>query len=114
MYHVTNTNNPIDFPKTNMKLYLIDYECAHFCGGQSNVVVKANSPEEAEEKACNHMSEEMNELFSDEYQEEYGEDYGDMDECFYSVNSVEEFDPKHEEWQFFDDPSQEQFYPVIE
>lgn len=90
------------------QLYLIDYECAHWCGGQSNVVVWAEDEDDAREVASYHMEEEMRELFSDEYEDEEHDD-----ESSVSVNSVEEFGPAHDEWRFFLDPSQSQFYPII-
>jgi len=95
------------------KLYLIDYECAHWCGGQSNVVVWAESADHASEVAEVHMEEEMRELFSGEYDSE--EEDGGLydDESAVSVNSVEEFGPSHDEWGFYQDPTQSQFYPVI-
>lgn len=90
------------------QLYLIDYECAHWCGGPSNVVVWAEGEDDAREVASYHMEEEMRELFSDEYEDEEHDD-----ESSVSVISVEEFGPDHEEWKFFLDPSQSQFYPII-
>lgn len=96
------------------QLYLIDYESAHWCGGSSNVVVWAENKNHASELAEVHMEEDMRELFSGEYaltEDEEGDWY--TEESAVSVNSVEEFGPTHDEWQFFLDPSQSQFYPVI-
>lgn len=90
------------------QLYLIDYECAHWCGGSSNVVVWAENKNHARELAEVHMEEDMRELFSGEYEDEKHDD-----ESAVSVNSVEEFGSIHDEWQFFLDPSQLQFYPII-
>lgn len=94
------------------QLYLIDYECAHWCGGSSNVVVWAEGEDDAREVASYHMEEEMRELFSGEYEDAEEEDVL-YDESAVSINSVEEFGPDHEEWQFFLKPSQSQFYPII-
>ena len=95
------------------QLFIIDYECAHWCGGQSNVVVWAENKDHARELAEVHMEEDMRELFFGEYDnsEEDGGLYDD--ESAVSVNSVEEFGSTHDEWQFFLDPSQLQFYPII-
>ena len=91
--------------------YLIDYENAHWCGGQLYVVVNANSATEAEIKAESWMEETQRELFSDEYEDDSDGDFSD--ECSYTVNSVEEFDETHECWQYYKDPSQSSFYPEL-
>jgi hypothetical protein len=90
------------------QLFIIEYESAHWCGGQSNVVVWAEDEAHAEILAEAHMEETMRELFSDEYEEE-----GLDDESAVTINSVEPFCLGHEQWVFFLDPSQDQFYPVI-
>lgn len=95
-----------------MPLWLIDYDNAHWCGGQMNVVVRADSADEALYLAEVHMEENQRELFADEYHEE-GDDYDN--ECSYFVNSVELFDENHEEWQYYMDPVQrDNFYPLVE
>jgi hypothetical protein len=98
------------------QLYIIDYENAHWCGGQSNVVVWAESKDDAVCKASNFMEENMRDLFMDHYMEE-GNSHDDEssydDESAVSINSVEDFGPGHDEWKFFMDPSQSSFYPVI-
>jgi hypothetical protein len=94
------------------KLFLIDYENAHWCGGQLNVCVWAESGDEAVLLAEDHMADEQRELYSDEYME--AEDDWMADECPYTVNRVEEFGPSHEEWKFYMDPTQRnEFYPTI-
>lgn len=96
-----------------MKKYLIDYENAHWCGGQLNVVVNAMSPDEAMEKAEVHMDECQRELFSSELEEAL-EENPDFDTDFvYVINSVEEFDETHPDWVFYKDPTQSEFYPEI-
>mgnify|MGYP000104832216 CR=1 FL=1 len=94
----------------NKQLYIIDYESSQWCGGQSHCVVWAENEDDAVIQAENHMHDEMTELFSDEY-----EDEGlDQDaECAYAVNSIEILDENNEHWEFFQDPNQSQFYPVI-
>lgn len=91
----------------NKQLYLIDYENAHWCGGQLNVCVWAHDVDEAELLAEYHMVEEQNDLFSDE------DGNGYEDESPVTVNSVVAFGPGHKEWEFFQHPSQSIFYPVI-
>jgi hypothetical protein len=93
------------------KLYLIDYENAHWCGGQLNVVVWAHDEEDAIVEAEYHMEEEQRELFSDEYNDEEDKEYAD--DQAYTVNSVEPFDENHEQWKFYQDSSQSSFYPVV-
>lgn len=97
------------------KLFLIDYECAHWCGGSSNVVVWAETGDEAIILASDHMEEAMRELFSSEYDDwdEDAPDGGTYDESAVAINFVEEFGPEHEQWGYFQMPSQSEFYPVI-
>lgn len=92
------------------KRYLIDYENAHWCGGQLNVVVYADSEDEARDIAEQHMIEAQLELFSSEYEEEPDA----AEECPYVINSIEEFDENHDDWQFYQDPVQQaNFYPEV-
>ena len=123
MYHFTNTDNPIDFPKMariskpntaapTKQLYLIEYDCAHWAGASDYVVVWAYSPSHAEVLAESHMEEHMRELYADEYNDDEEEGNFD-DECAYMVQSVEEFGPEHEAWKWYQDPGQAEFYPVI-
>lgn len=94
--------------------YLIDYENAHWCGGQLYVVVNAESADEAQYLAENHMEECQRELFSDEYGDSVnGGDEEYADECAVSINSVEFLDENNEHWKFYKDPSQASFYPEI-
>lgn len=99
----------------NKKLWLIDYENAHWCGGQLNVVVWAETADEALYLAEGHMEDEQRELFSDHAEEQCEEDEDDsiLMESFVSVNSVVEFNEDHDEWKFFQMPGQSSFYPVI-
>ena len=98
------------------QLFIIDYECAHWCGGSSNVVVWAEDEEHAKFLAEYHMEDAMRDLFSDEYNDVYDEelDAGDYDnESAVTVNSVEAFGPGHDNWEFYLDAGQSEFYPVI-
>lgn len=97
------------------QLYIIDYENAHWCGGQLNCLAWAKSPEEAVIIAEGHMEDAQRELFSDEFGDvEDDEDAGDYDDvAAFTVNSVEIMDCNHEDWKFFMDPTQSQFYPIV-
>ena len=99
----------------NTKLYLITYEGSQWCGASdTHVVVSAETPQDAEDKASFHMEEEMRDLFSAEYEElieEEGE--GADEECAYVVTSVEEFGPEHESWKYYKHETQSQFFPEI-
>ncbi len=98
-------------------LWLINYESSVWCGGESHVVVAAETADEANYLAEDHMESNMRELFSDEYRElaeSYEADDEDMErECAYTISSIEAFDENHEHWKYYIDPSQEQFYPTI-
>ncbi len=93
--------------------FLIDYENAHWCGGQLNVVVWANDEEDARDVASDHMEEEQRALFEDHYNNpDEDEDYSD--ESAVSITSVEEFNETHDQWEFFMNPSQRAaFYPEV-
>jgi hypothetical protein len=94
--------------------YLIDYENAHWCGGQMNVVVWAENETEAEILAADYMEETQREQFSQEYGDSVCEDEEYEDESAVSINSIELFDEGHKEWEFFMNPTQRAaFYPII-
>lgn len=98
------------------KQYIIDYENAHWCGGQSHVVVWAESADDAVIIASDHMEDEMRELFHTEYAEqaeEYEEECPYEDESAVAINSVELLNSENEHWEFYNKPSQSQFYPVV-
>lgn len=103
-------NGVVLFKNTKMNKYLIEYENAHWCGGTLHVVVNANSAEEAEDKAMDHMESEQRELFFDEYEDSNGE----FDESAVVINSIEILDEDNDYWPFYNDPSQSEFYPEIE
>lgn len=96
------------------KLYLINYEGAHWCGGRSACVVLAADEVEAEAEAEGFMDESMRELFHDEYQYDL-DDGGSLDQDqAHTVNSIEEFGPGHKRWEFFLEANQRaHFYPCI-
>ena len=92
------------------KKYIIAYESAHWCGGQSYCVVEAFDEMNAEDIADSFMDESMRELFMGEHADEPEDD----EDPAYSVNSVEEFDENHDLWKFYIDPIQQaNFYPHV-
>jgi len=91
-----------------MKLYLIEYSNAQYCGGDLTCVARGRSSAEALEYAAGFMENAQRELFFDSYEED-GEDPDDM--C-YVVDSCEEFTPAHPYWRYYQDPSQAEFYPL--
>ena len=99
------------------QLYIIEYESAHWCGGQSHCVVWAENSDEAEVLAGLHMEESMRELFSDEYHDEFDDDYEQYsvydDESAYVVTWCEPLTPAHDHWEYYQDPTQSEFYPEI-
>jgi hypothetical protein len=97
-----------------MNKYLIDYENAHWCGGQLYVVVEAENEYDAEDKASDWMETQQRELFADEYEEAFSDGETDFEEeCAYTVNNVELLDENNKNWEFYKDPSQASFYPEI-
>lgn len=94
-------------------LYLIEYECAHWCGGNSHCVVEATDVDAAVMLASEHMQEAMYELFHNAYTEDEveGGNYGE--EASFTVNSVVSFDETHEHWKYYIDPAQSQFFPKV-
>lgn len=93
------------------QLYIIDYENAHWCGGQLHVCVWAESEDEAEMLAEGHMESEQRELFSHEYEDD--EFAADLDQA-YTVNNVSVLNASNEYWEYYQDAYQRAaFYPTI-
>ena len=94
-----------------MTKYVITYECAHWCGGESQVVVNAESEQGALEKAGLHMHEDMYELFHTEYQDSIEDGTYEDGETTFVVNDIQEFDSTHKYWKYYKDLSQAQVWP---
>ena len=97
-------------------LYIIEYDCAHWAGACETVLVWAANKYDAVDAAEVHMEETMRELYSGEYDVTYDEEYcenGYEDESAFNVLSVELFDTEHPEWQYYQEATQSEFYPVI-
>lgn len=96
------------------QLFLIEYGSAHWADDSSHCVVNAPSAEAAEDIAEDFMHSDMAELYSSEYEEEV-EQGNDLleNESAHSVIGIEPFGPTHEYWKYFKDPTQSQFFPLI-
>lgn len=94
--------------------WLIEYECMHWCGGQSHCVVDAVDEDHARDKASFFMDEQMRELFSNEIEEESEENPDFDDSCMHTVNSVVPLTEDMQEWKWFKDPVQSQFFPLVD
>ena len=100
-----------------MQLYIIEYESAHWAGASSFVLACANSEREAEEKTEHYRDEAMNRLYRDEYLDAIDLDtFADPyeQEAASVVVDVQVFDENHECWQFYLDPGQAEFYPMVD
>ena len=91
------------------QLYIIEYENAHWCGGQLNCVVWADDATEAEMLASDWMEECQRELFSDSYADEK-EDYDDGSAV--TVNHIQLLAGSKFE-KHYNDPTQSEFYPCV-
>lgn len=96
------------------KLFLIEYDCAHWAGASSYCVVKAEIAEQAEAIAEDFMHSDMAELYSDEYREE-AENGNDIleQELAHNVIGTEPFGETHEYWKYYTDETQSQFFPLV-
>ena len=95
-------------------LWVIDYECPEWCGGQSYCLVWAEDEDEARDEAAVFMDEQMRELFVDEIGDAYSEDedYDDIGPM-YAVNSVE-LATESDNWEFISNYTQQiNFYPLV-
>jgi hypothetical protein len=90
------------------QLFIIEYENAHWCGGQLNCLAWAHSPEGAIDAASEFMEETQRELFSDHYDEE-GRYDGEPTVTVIGVMLMagSEFE------KYYNDASQAEFYPVV-
>lgn len=94
-------------------LWLIEYENLYWCGGKLSCVAEADSAQEAEDKAQDHMEQCQYDLYWDEVEEAVEEGEMQEDEPLSSVIFVVEFNENNEEWKWFKDPVQSQLYPLV-
>jgi hypothetical protein len=98
------------------QLYIIQYNSAHWCGGESHCVVWAYNADEAVLEASDFMEDNMRELFSSEYDDEFDEENeagAYDDEQAYTVDWCELLTPEHEHWEYYVNLTQADFYPEI-
>jgi hypothetical protein len=93
-----------------MKLWIIYFESANYCGYGQHCLVLAESEDGARDLAIPYAEDYYQEEDYDQYVEEYGEPEW---VTWSNVISCEEFTPEHESWQFAWQPDQEQFYERI-
>ena len=96
------------------QLYLVSYQSSHWHGGMYQCVVLATNHDTVVPCAGLWMDVSMRELFSTEYAENLAEG-GTLDkDLAYSINSIEDFGPEHDEWQWFlNEVQRTNFYPCI-
>lgn len=93
-----------------MKLFILYFESANYCGYGYHAVVRAHNPEDAYDKASPFMED----YFMEQDQDQLIEDAGDPDDAVWSnMISCEVLDKNHEDWQYVIDPGQESFYEFI-
>lgn len=93
-----------------MKLYILYYESANYCGYGHHAVVRAKNETEAELLAEDAMEDYFYEQDSEQYREEHGYYDGGT---WSSMMSCEELTPEHKDWKFVAKPGQASFYEFI-
>lgn len=92
-----------------MKLWIVYFESANYCGYGEYCVVRADDSTNAEIIAESYAEDNYCEEDSDQWYDENGHD----PDRWAEIKKVELFDEGHECWQYYIDPSQSSFYPVI-
>jgi hypothetical protein len=89
-------------------LYIVYAESANYCGYGQHFVVEANDEVEAQD----FTEEAAEEYFCEQDRDQLEEDgWYDLDGMIFAdIKSVEEFGPGHTSWEFYQDPSQAEFY----
>jgi hypothetical protein len=88
-------------------LYIVYAESANYCGYGQHFVVEANDEEDARELTLD-VSEDY---FREQDESQLEEEEYDLDGMIYSnIQTVEEFNPEHDSWKYYKDPSQAEFY----
>lgn len=93
-----------------MKLWIIYFESANYCGYGEHCLVLAEDEDEARELSVDYAEQHYREEDEEQYIDEYGEDDGVI---WSSIISCEEFTPEHDSWKFAWDPEQAHFYERI-
>jgi hypothetical protein len=92
-----------------MKLWIVYFESANYCGYGEYCVVQAETEDEARNIAAHYAEEFYYEQDGDQYMEEHGCDA----DCWADIKTVELFDGNHDCWKYYTDPNQSVFYPLI-
>ena len=88
-------------------LFIVYAESANYAGYGQRFVVEASNTFEAEDLA----QIAANDYFLEQDRDQLEEEGVDLDDVLFStIETVEKFDENHECWQFYLDPSQEEFY----
>jgi hypothetical protein len=88
-------------------LYIIYAESANYCGYGQHFVVEADSETQAEELALDATED----YFREQDESQLEEEEHDLDGMMYSsIMTTEPFDPAHDSWKYYQDPSQAEFY----
>ena len=90
-------------------LYLIYAESANYAGYGQHFVVEAADEDEARSAA----EDAINEYFYEQDGEQLEEEDVDCEGFYGSICSCEEFGPGHKTWEFYLDPSQDEFYTKV-
>lgn len=96
-----------------MKLWLIYFESANYCGYGEHCVVRSKDEEDARDIAEGYANEFYHEQDYDQYVDEYGKEAADEEGFWANIQTCEEFDESHESWKYYIDPAQKSFYPEI-
>jgi hypothetical protein len=88
-------------------LYIIYCESANYCGYGQHFVVEADNETQAEELALDATED----YFREQDESQLEEEGFDLDGMMYSsIMTTEPFDPAHDSWKYYQDPSQAEFY----
>jgi hypothetical protein len=91
-------------------MWIIYFESANYCGYGEYCIVNAETEDEARNIAEPYAESHYYDEDSDQYYQDYE---GEEAECWASIMRVEEFGPEHDCWEYYQDPNQTHFYPVI-
>jgi len=88
-------------------LYIVYCESANYCGYGQHFVVEADNEVEAEDS----VAEASEEYFCEQDRDQLEEEEHDLEGMTFATTiSVEPFGPEHKSWEFYQDPSQAEFY----
>jgi hypothetical protein len=91
-------------------LYLVYAESANYAGYGQHFVVEAPNAGEVEALVSDDIEDYFYEQDSDQLKEELAEEEWEAIDTYGSIERVEEFGPEHEQWKYYQDPTQAEFY----